>query len=144
MIVSYLTYAIGGAVISLMELLLTIILTEFYNMWYIYSYIIALFTGSLVLFFYHRHITFQSHNAPKRRYPKFLLFLGSVYVINITALYLLSRIAEYLIGSFNLTHPFFHYHYVVLIIIIAIPSSLLGFYLNKKHIFVFREKKSVW
>ena len=144
MLLKYLKFSIGGGVISISELILTVILTEFFSVWYIYSYIIALSIGSLALFFYHRYITFTGHNTPKRRYLKFLLFSAFVYLLNIIFLYFLSRYTEYLIQAYNLTNPIFHYHYAFLILIIAIPFSIVHFLINKKYIFVFRYKKTIW
>ena len=144
MLLNYLKFITGGAVIAISELILTIILTEVFSIWYIYSYIIALAVGSLAQFFFHRHVSFTKHNAPKRRYIKFALFLGSIYTLNVAILYGLTRYVEYLIATYNLVNPIFRFHYAFSIPIVAIPFSMIHFFINKKYIFIFRDKKSIW
>jgi len=66
-------FLIGGIAVFLYELLLTIILTEFFGVWFIYSYIISLFTGLVFLFIYHCYITFDQKKIDLIQMEKFLI-----------------------------------------------------------------------
>ena len=140
MLYKYMKYITGTGITGSIELLITIFLTELFNFWYIHSYAFALFVGSIILFFFHRHITFKAHHIRKRTIVKFWSILGAIYILNLTILYLLSKLTDYLISYFNITNSIIiNYNYILLIIIVAIPFSYIGFILSMKHIFHFKD-----
>jgi putative flippase GtrA len=119
----YPIFVFGGIAIYLYEVVLTYTLTEFFNVWYYLAYVIAVSTGSCILFLFHRSYTFQQMDKKIRRLVKFVFVLGVINLMNLTFVFV--------------TVERFGIHYMTAITLAAATFSVLNYQLNK--IWVFRE-----
>ena len=117
---SYLLFALGGLLVFLYEILITIILTEFFKMWVMYSYALALLSGLVLLYFYHSYITFSISHSSDNLLRFFLLYLCT---------YIIAWIIVLSATNFGL-------HYVSSIFIVSILLSVINYHANKKWVFV--------
>ena len=117
----YAKYVSGSWLIGILEILLTVILTEVFKFWFFYSYFFSLLMGALLLFFYHNHVTFDIKSYNLRRIMYFMLFMLIMTMINLGGVYLL-------VVTFSL-------NYVVAILVIGIFTSISGFVINKNLLF---------
>lgn len=108
-------------------LVLTIILKELFNIWhihsYVYSHIIYLTSyilSALPVYFFHSRITFR---MKKKRILDFLKFTISQTIVVIVSVTLISYLSMLKIN------------YILPLLIISIPISLINFKLNKNWIF---------
>ena len=117
---SYFLFAWGGIVTFLYELIVTIILTEFFDWWVMYSYAFALISGLGLLFLYHSYVTF-SIKLHSWRLIKFVSLYGCLYIVAWILVWTATKMG---------------YHYLPSIIIISILLSLASYEVNKKWVFV--------
>lgn len=113
----YFTFIIGGSLSLVLNVGLTYGLTEYFKLWHMLSFTIALALEIIFLFGYHSLITF-------RQQGDFFSFVAIILVVsglNWLAVYLLSDVL--------------HIYYVVSIIVAAGVISVLNYYLNKKMVF---------
>lgn len=115
------TFLFGNHLAFLFEILLTWILTESLHLWYMLSYGFSLISGWAFVYFFHHYITFElTHDS----YSKFPLFMLITIANNVSSWFFV-----YLI-----TH-FFTSHYIITIILVSLPMSLVYYKLTKKFIF---------
>lgn len=111
---------VSGLVIVLA---LTYMLTEFFHIWYLVSYIAATLVAWTVGFFLNSAITFRGHRKDKY-FKRYLHFMG-VYLVmgllNFALVYVLTSI----IGVY----------YLFSVILVVFPMSLMTFHVNKRHVF---------
>ncbi len=113
-------FALGGFLVFLYEWLFTVLLNETFYIHYHVSYIIALFTGLIFLFLFHKKITFKSNE--KIRFSiceRFLFIYLTYYLFNWIFVYFLSQKINYIFA-------------------IPLVSFFLGFFsyfLNKRLVF---------
>lgn len=113
----YIRFLFGGGLSLLLNLGITYILTEFFQLWHMLSFAIALSFEILFLFVYHSYVTFRKNG-------KFWLFAAVIIFIsglNWLAVYLLTEV---------LTLP-----YLIAIVLAAGVISLLNYGINKKVVF---------
>jgi len=115
----------GGIITSFVEILITIILTETIGLNSRISYAISLILGSLVLFHFHRHLTFKVKNNKIKQLTKFSTAYGIICIAN----WLLVLI----ITSFI--------NYVYAIIIVSTILWPINYLLNDKWVFRNKTKK---
>jgi putative flippase GtrA len=131
----YLKFLFGGWLTTLIELIITFTITELFGVWFIYSYACASISASFFSFFYHRHVTFNMI-IRKRTILKYWIILAIILSLTITILYFVSGFVDNYILMHNLsTLPLIKYHYLLLIVLVSIPISILNFFLNMYHIF---------
>ena len=113
----YVKFLFGGGLSLLLGLGITYVLTEFYQLWHMLSFGIALTCEIAFLFVYHTYVTFRKNG-------KFWFFIAVVLFIsglNWLAVYVLTEI---------LTLP-----YLIAIVLAAGVISLLNYGINKKVVF---------
>lgn len=116
----YAFFCIGGISVFLIEVIMTIILTEFFHIWHMYSYALSLILGLVILFAYHSFITFENLRNILNNFSRF------------TAVYFSSYIASWILVLI-ITH--LGLHYIISIIIISISLSIFTYKINKKWVF---------
>lgn len=116
----FITFSLGGLVIFLYELLLTVVLTELFGIWFMYSYFFALLTGLGFLFLFHFYITF---NMKKVRF-----FHIEKFLVNYLIMYFFSFFLVLVVTSKGI-------HYLISIILISIIVSILNYFINKTWVF---------
>lgn len=117
----YLLFSAGGIGVFGYEILVTVLLTELFHLWHMYSYAISLITGITLLFFYHSYITFK-----KTKHLPTKIFR---YIITYSLTYLLSWILVLF------TTQKIKIHYLLSIGMIAILLSFITYHINKKWTF---------
>lgn len=120
------TFLFGNHLAFLGEILLTWILTEAFYMHYIFSYGISLIIGWIFVFLFHHYITFEIKSDSYRRLPLFIVITAISNTLSWFLVYLLTQL---------LNQHFLHRHYIMTIIIVSIPMSLIYYILNKKFVF---------
>ncbi|MDP3734253.1 MAG: GtrA family protein [Nanoarchaeota archaeon] len=116
-IFKYSRFLFGGGISLILNILITYILTDSFDLWHMLSFAIALTIEILFLFMYHSLFTF-------RKRGKFLLFVMvilGISALNWSFVYLLSVILQL--------------QYLISIVISAGVISLLNYTLNKKIVF---------
>lgn len=113
----YFTFIVGGGISLLINLSITFILTEFFKLWHMYSYTIALSVEILFLFTYHTHITFKARG----HFAKFVGIVLLITLLNWIGVYVISVV----IGI----------NYLISIILVSLMISVLNYYLNKIWVF---------
>ena len=115
----FLRFALGGMLIFIYELGVTVFLTEKLHLWHMYSFALALLSGLFLLFLYHYKITFQSH-FKATDLLKFIVVYCSTYLLAWIFLLLATQ---------------FSFHYIPSITVISLFISLLNYYANKYLVF---------
>ena len=116
---NFAVFGVGGMVIFIFELFLTILLTEHFEVKYYNSFAIALFIGTVLLYFYHSSITFP--NSRKKRYHYFFF----TYTFSGALFWFLSILVTKMVKL----------HYSLGIILTAVPISIINFSINKYIVF---------
>jgi putative flippase GtrA len=119
----YILFCVGGILVFLFDVLATIVLTEFFNIWHMYSYAFALVLGTLILFIYHLIVTFNDRNNLLNKFFRFVI----LYIVSYVIAWLFVFIATH-IGV----------HYVISIIIISLFLSFINYKLNKNWVFRYK------
>lgn len=122
----YSYFTLGNWTAYLLQLLMTFLLTQFLGWWYMTSYATALFSGTIVLFFYHESVTFKvKHPIFKERLTKllskFLVWAGLLIVVSWVLVFILAQI----LGLY----------YLLAIILTGPVLSLFNYYVNKRWVF---------
>lgn len=117
---SYFTFAIGGILVFLYEIIVTILITEIWDVWYMFSYALALCSGLFISFYYHSRVTFCHCLDAKTK------IMG--FGINYIFVFLIAWITVLLATKLGL-------HYIISIVLISLLCSLLNYYFNKKLVF---------
>lgn len=115
------TFLFGNHLAFLGGILLTWILTEAFHIWYMMSYGISLFIGFLFIFLFHHYITFEIESDSYSHFPLFMIITVTSNVISWFFVYL--------------TTHFLTSHYIITIVLVSIPMSLVYYNLNKKFVF---------
>lgn len=115
------TFLFGNHLAFLGEILLTWILTEALYMHYMISYGASLLLGWIFVFLFHHYITFEIESDSYTHFPLFIIITIASNVISWVFVYLI-------------TH-FLTSHYIITIILVSIPMSLIYYILNKKLVF---------
>jgi putative flippase GtrA len=117
----YVIYAIGGGAGTLLCIFLTYVMTEFFNFWYLFSYITAGFVAIVFNFLFHFFITFGSRSEMKKRFFKFVIMSVVVGIITPSLIYVLTDVLKV--------------WYIASGIIAIVGMSLVTFVINKSWIF---------
>jgi putative flippase GtrA len=113
-------FFIGGVLIFLLEWLLTIILTEIFQINYRISYFISLSLGLIVLYKFHKNITFNIRvPSTIKNYEKF------------TTLYVVSYILNWIIVSI----VSIKINYKITIPLVMLTLGIINFFMNKYWVF---------
>ena len=113
----YVKFLFGGSLSLILNLLITYLLTEFFFLWFMLSFAIALGVEIIFLFTYHSIFTFHKRG-------KFLLFV--VVILLISGLnWIFVYIFSVLLGV----------PYIIAIILVAGVISIFNYFLNKKIVF---------
>ena len=110
----------GGFLVFLYEILLTIFLVEVFDWWYVYAYLVALLSGMVFLFLYHSRITFQK-GLRLLYWAKFFLLYSFIYLIALMIVVIAALL---------------RIHYIFSILLSSISLSLLSYHANRKWVFV--------
>lgn len=113
----YIKFLFGGGLSLLLNLGITYVLTEFFYLWYMLSFAIALGCEIFFLFAYHSVVTFRKNG----KFLLFVLVILFISVLNWSAVYLLTEI---------LTLP-----YLIAIVLAAGVISVLNYGFNKMVVF---------
>lgn len=119
------TYLFGNEMCFLAELLLTFMLTEMAHFWYMASYGLSLLLGLVFMFLYHKYITFSMHETSHKNFFLFSAIMLSTFVINWILVYLITSWLPFL-------------HYIIVIILVSIPTSVMSYKINKRIVFKIR------
>jgi putative flippase GtrA len=113
----YIKFIFGGGISLLLNLLATYLLTEFFSLWHMVSFGIALGLEIIFLFVYHSFITFRKAG----RFHRFVIVLVCISVLNWFGVYLGSEV----LGVY----------YLVAIVVVALVISVFNYLINKKLVF---------
>ncbi len=113
----YFKFLFGGGLSLILNLTVTYLLTEFFQLWHMLSFAIALCTEILFLFGYHSLVTFRT----KGKFWVFLIVILFISALNWVGVYLASVVLEI--------------HYIISIVIVALIISVLNYFLNKRLVF---------
>ena len=113
----YFRFLVGGGLSLLLNLGVTYVLTEYFHLWYMLSFAIALALEILFLFLYHSQVTFQSQG----RFLRFVLGILFISALNWAGVYLV-------------TVPL-GVHYLIAIPGVALIISLLNYWMNRTWVF---------
>lgn len=114
-------FSIGGFLCFIYDIIVTVLLTEIFDIWYMLSYAIALLTGLVFLYFFHSFFTFEKLDRIERRMFKFFVVMASSYFLNWLIVYIFTE--------------FYYYHYFPSIISVTIVLSFFNYYINNKWVF---------
>lgn len=120
-----LTYLFGNQIIFLAQILLTFILTEALHIWYMGSYGISLIIGLGLMFLYHKHITFSLRDTSNKHFILFAVIMLGNFAVSWVLVYLITTILPIL-------------HYIIIIIIVSIPVSIITYKIIKRIVFKIR------
>lgn len=115
----YTQFVVGGMFTFLLEIIMTVALTEIYHVWFVWSYFISLFIGTVAYTIYNRNITFQIAKKTKCFTDSVLSCITTffLYLINIISVSFASTIIPL--------------HYTIIIMMMAPVFSIASFYINK-------------
>lgn len=113
----YIKFLFGGGLSLLLNLGITFILTEYFQLWHMLSFAIALGCEIFFLFGYHSVVTFRRNG----RFWLFVLVILFISVLNWLAVYLLTEV---------LALP-----YLIAIVFSALVISVLNYGINKRLVF---------
>lgn len=117
----FIRYVITGSCVYWIQIFLIVVLTEMFGLWYNTSFIIALCVGWISSFFVHKYITFRCKKLKNIMMVYFLLVLLAIYALWFGLQYVLTL--------------YFPAHYMITLIASSLPSSLIGYIINKRYIF---------
>ena len=115
------TFLFGNHLVFLSGLLITWTLTEVFHVWHMFSYGSSLVLGMIFAYFFHHYITFELTKNSHRRISMFMIITSVNYACSWILVYLITK--------------FFHGHYILTIIVVSIPLSLMYYKLNRKFVF---------
>lgn len=117
----FIRYVMFGSSIYWAQIVFTGLITELTGLWHVYSFLITLLLGWSASFFVHKYLTFQAKDIKNTKFFIFVLVLFAMYTIWFGLNYLLQL--------------FIPKYYLLVIIGSSLPSSLLGYYLNRYIVF---------
>ncbi len=124
----FLIFAIGNNLAFWLQLILILLLTEFLNLFYIWSYLISLILVTILLSFYNEYITFKRRKKNLiKNLIKFTAVTIGIYIPNIIIVYFVTNFLNSLI--------IFEYNYFLAIIVVSIPYAIGYYFLCRKWIF---------
>ena len=115
------TFLFGNHLVFLSGLLITWILTEVFHVWHMFSYGSSLILGMIFAYFFHHYITFELTEDSYRHISIFMVITSINYACSWILVYLITN--------------FFQGHYILTIIIVSIPMSLIYYKLNRRFVF---------
>ena len=121
---SQITYFISvGGIGLLVNLLITYIGVQYFDLWYLWSFFLAALVGWTVIFIGNALFTFPEHerNSYIKKYITFIIGYSVMFSVNASIVFFLTSILSI--------------YYLVSIIIGTIITTLLTFTFNKKVIF---------
>ena len=113
----YIKFILGGGFALVINLIFTVFLTEYFNIWHIYSYGIIQSIELFFLYYYHSIITFKV-------FAKFIKFFAVITLVAFSN-WLFVLIISY----------FTNFSYIIIIILVASIISLINFCVNKIYVF---------
>lgn len=113
----YTKFIFGGGIVLLINLAATYYLTEYFNIWHIYSYGVIQIIEIIFLYIYHSIITFNVY----AKFIKFFIVILLIAFINWLFVLILTI-------QTNL-------NYLFIIILVATVISIVNFSLNKIYVF---------
>lgn len=122
---NFFVFLAGNSASFWVQLGLTFLFTEYLNLYYIFSYALALILVTAGLFFYNEYLTF--HKKLRKWFlslVKFVLLTVGIYIPNIIIVYFLTNWINHIL--------YFVYNYLIIIALVSIPYSLLYFFLSEK------------
>ncbi len=119
-------YTIGGVINYSLKSGITFFFTEFINLKYYYSYIIALISVIIFSFYYNFHITFKNKTEKTK---KFITYTSSLFMFMITDYLLVIFLTSYL-----------RYHYLSSIIFVTIVLFVAKYIVYSNAVFRERSK----
>lgn len=121
----YFIFTIIGGTGSAIAIALTYLFTEFFNIWYLFSYMISALLAWTFNFYLHSLVTFRGHNQEQSdlKYIKFIILYVVAFTINAILVYILTS----LLGIY----------YLISIVFVTILISFFTFLWSKNKIFIF-------
>ena len=113
----YIKFLFGGGLSLLLNLGITYVLTEYFQIWHMFSFAIALICEIFFLFAYHSVVTFRKNG----KFWLFVLVILFISALNWLAVYLLTEV--------------FSLPYLIAIVLAAGVISLLNYGINKRLVF---------
>lgn len=127
-VLRFVVFSVGNSISFWLQLGLTFIFTELFNIYYILSYIISLTLATIGLFFYNEFITFKKKDKHLiLSLIKFTFLTIAIYIPNIILVYFVTDLLNKFIT--------FEENYLISIILISIPYAFIYYLLSKKWIF---------
>ena len=124
----FLIFLIGNNLAFWLQLILILIITEFLNLFYIWSYLISLVLVTILLSFYNEYITFKRRRENLiKRLVKFTLLTIGIYMPNIIIVYFVTNLLN--------KQMVFEYNYLLAIVMVSVPYAIGYYFLCKKWIF---------
>lgn len=119
----FLTFVLVGGSGFIVNLGITVALTELAKIFYFISYVIAALASWTFMFFVHARFTFRGHGAPsiKKAYLQFVGWYAAVMLANFTLVYVLTSI----LGLY----------YVASIVFVTGTIAMLSFLFNRLVVF---------
>lgn len=117
----FIIFSIGGGLGTLVNLAITVMLTELFHMWYMASYTIGQVVNLFFNFLYHRHITFKKTDRWRKRFVYFTIISLLTILLNMLLVYLITEL--------------FKIFYIISIILITILIAVLNYLLNREVVF---------
>ena len=116
-IFQYIKFVLGGGLALVINLILTIFLTEYFKIWHIYSYGIIQLIELFFLYYYHSIITFKV-------FARFIKFFAVITLVAFSN-WLFVLIISYLTN----------FSYIIIIVFVTCIISLINFCVNKIYVF---------
>ncbi|GEM_PF-6978383 len=113
----YFKFLFGGGLSLILNLTVTYLLTELFQLWHMLSFAIALGLEILFLFGYHSLVTFRKRG----KFLTFVIVILFISALNWVGVYLLSVVMGL--------------YYLFSIVIVALVISVLNYFLNKRLVF---------
>lgn len=113
----YFKFLCGGGLSLILNLTVTYLLTELFQLWHMLSFAIALCLEILFLFVYHSLVTFRK----KGKFLTFVIVILFISALNWVGVYLLSVIMGL--------------YYLISIVVVALLISVLNYFLNQRLVF---------
>ncbi|MDP2672499.1 MAG: GtrA family protein [Nanoarchaeota archaeon] len=107
------TYAFGGILGFFVQIILVTFLKEFFNLWFLLAYAIALGGSIVFAFYFHKKLTFSKKTIRKRSFHKF------------TGYFLAANGCTYLLVGFFV--EFMKFPYLAVIATVPVVVGILNF-----------------